>query len=105
MHDHGRNRRSLEARNLKRLAGRAWLGLATAPRVRIHANDQALTRQVEVLTNDAISTLFLAVMEASEEAVYNSMFRATTMTGHGHTVESLPLEKTTQILRKYGAIT
>jgi D-aminopeptidase len=112
----------LGARNLKRLAARAWFGLArtgsagsngsgdyaiafsTAPQVRVRANDKALTQQIEVLTNDAISPLFLAAIEASEEAVYNSMFRATTMTGHGHTVESLPLAKTIQILKKYGAI-
>jgi D-aminopeptidase len=112
----------LDARNLKRLAARAWLGLArtgsagsngsgdyaiafsTAQQVRIHANDKALTQSMEVLTNDAISPLFLAVIEATEEAVYNSMFRATTTTGHGHTVEALPIEKTVQILKKYGAV-
>src|SRR6202166_1536392 len=106
----------LDARNLKRLAARAWLGLArtgsagsngsgdyaiafsTAPQVRIHANAKAVTQPMEVLTNDAISPLFLAAIEATEEAVYNSMFRASTMTGHGHTIESLPIAKTTQIL-------
>jgi D-aminopeptidase len=51
-----------------------------------------------------MSPLFLAVIEATEEAVYNSLFRATTMTGHGHTVEELPIDKTTEILKKYGAI-
>jgi D-aminopeptidase len=112
----------LDARNLKRLAARALLGLArtgnaastgsgdyaisfsTAPQVRIHSTDKALTQRVEVLTNDSISPLFLAAIEATEEAVYNSMLRATTMTGHGHTIEALPIDKTTQILRKYGAI-
>jgi D-aminopeptidase len=112
----------LDARNLKRLAARAWLGLArtgsaasngsgdyaiafsTAPQLRIHANDKSLIQKMEVLSNDAISPLFLAVIEATEEAVYNSMFRAETMTGHGHTVESLPIAKTTEILRKHGAI-
>jgi D-aminopeptidase len=59
---------------------------------------------VELLTNDAISPLFQAVIEATEEAIYNSMFRATTMTGSGHTVEALPIEKTVEILRKYGAV-
>jgi hypothetical protein len=44
------------------------------------------------------------VIEATEEAVYNSMLRAKTMTAHGHTVEALPIEKTTEILRKYGVI-
>jgi D-aminopeptidase len=112
----------LEARNLKRLAARAWLGIArtgssasngsgdyaiafsTAPQVRIHAQDKALTSHIEVLTNDAMSPLFEAVIEAAEEAVYNSMFRATTTTSNGHTVEALPIESTKQILKKYGAI-
>lgn len=112
----------LDARNLKRLAARAWLGIArtgssasngsgdyviafsTAPQVRIHSKDTALTRNVEVLTNDAMSPLFLAVIEASEEAVYNSMFKATTMTGNGHTVEALPIEKTVEILKKHQVI-
>lgn len=54
--------------------------------------------------NDAMSPMFLAVIEATEEAVYNSLLRATTITGRGHTAEGLPLEKTTEILRKYGAM-
>jgi D-aminopeptidase len=112
----------LDSRNLKRLAARAWLGLArtggsasngsgdyaiafsTAPQVRIYANDKARTRNLEVMTNDAISPLFLAVIEATEEAVYNSMFKATTMTGNGHTVEALPIEKTVAILKEHKVI-
>ena len=112
----------LDARNLKRLAARAWLGVArtgssasngsgdyaiafsTAPQVRIHANDKALSRTLEVMPNDAMSPLFLAVIEATEEAVYNSMFKATTMTGNGHTVEALPIEKTVEILKEHRVI-
>jgi D-aminopeptidase len=112
----------LDALNLKRLAARAWLGIArtgssasngsgdyaiafsTAPQVRIHANDKALTRNMEVMTNDAMSPLFLAAIEATEEAVYNSMFKATTMTGNGHTVEALPIEKTVEILKEHRVI-
>ena len=45
------------------------------------------------------------MIEATEEAVYNSLFRATTMTGHGHTVEALPVERTVEILRKYNVAT
>jgi D-aminopeptidase len=51
-----------------------------------------------------MSPLFLAVIEATEEAVYNSLFRATSVTGNGHTVEALPVDKTIAILRKHGAI-
>jgi D-aminopeptidase len=112
----------LDARNLKRLAARALLGVAragsaasngsgdyaiafsTAPQVRIHTEGEALTRHVELLTNDAISPLFLAAIEATEEAVCNSLFRATTTTGQGHTVQALPIEKTKEILKRHGAI-
>jgi D-aminopeptidase len=112
----------LEARNLKRLGARALLGVSrtgsaasngsgdyaiafsTASRVRIHAEDEALRRYVELLGNDALSPLFLAAIEATEEAIYNSLFRATTMTGQGHTVQALPIEKTKEILKRHGAI-
>jgi D-aminopeptidase len=52
-----------------------------------------------------MSPLFLAVIEATEEAVYNSLFRATTVTGRGKTIEALPLPRTLEILRKYNALT
>ncbi len=57
-----------------------------------------------MLGNEAMSPLFLAVIEATEEAIYNSLFRATTVTGRGHTVEALPLDKTLQILREHRAM-
>jgi D-aminopeptidase len=112
----------MDARNLRRLAARAWLGVArtgssgsngsgdyaiafsAAPQVRVRGNDKALTRNAEVMANDAMSPLFLAVIEATEEAVYNSMFKATTMTGNGHTVEALPIEKTVEILKAHRVI-
>jgi hypothetical protein len=55
--------------------------------MRIRTEDKASPRHIEVLPNDAMSPLFLAVIEATEEAVYNSLLRATTITGRGHTVE------------------
>ncbi|MBO0694838.1 MAG: P1 family peptidase [Verrucomicrobia bacterium] len=112
----------IDARNLKRLAARAWLGMArtgssasngsgdyavafsTAPQLRIHASEKQPTRHVELLTNDAMSPLFLAVIEATEEAIYDSMFRATTMSGNGHTIEALPIDKMMQILREHRSI-
>jgi D-aminopeptidase len=51
-----------------------------------------------------MSPLFLAVIEATEEAIYNSLLRAVTVTGSGHTVQALPIERTVEILKKYGAI-
>lgn len=112
----------IDARNLKRLAARAWLGMArtggaasngsgdyaiafsTTPQLRIHTSEKPPTRNVELLTNDAMSPLFLAVIEAAEEAIYNSMFRATTMSGNGHKVEALPIDKTIEILKEHRSI-
>jgi D-aminopeptidase len=112
----------VDARNLRRLAARAWLGMArtgsaasngsgdyaiafsTAPQLRIHASEKPPARHLELLTNDAMSPLFLAVIEATEEAIYNSLFRATTMSGNGHTIEALPIDKTMEILRRHRSI-
>jgi D-aminopeptidase len=109
----------VDARNLKRLAARAVFALtrtgsaasngsgdyaiafSTAPQAQIHTADKSILRRTEVITNDAMSPLFLAAIEATEEAVYNSMFRAVTTTGNGHTVDALPIDKTVEILRKY----
>jgi D-aminopeptidase len=111
----------LDARNLKRLASRSILGLgatgsstsngsgeyaiafSTAGRVPFQTTAAPL--KFEALANDAMSPLFQAVKEATEEAVYNSMFMARTVKGHeGRTVEALPIEKTLEILQKYNAI-
>jgi D-aminopeptidase len=114
----------LDARQLKRMAARAMMGVArtgaagtngsgdyaiafsTAASCRIKLSDGTATpRKTEVLANDAMSPLFLAVIEATEEAILNSLFRATTVTGRDkRTVEALPMEPTLNILRKYGRI-
>jgi len=113
----------VDARNLKRMAARAMMGLArtgaagsngsgdyaiafaTASDLRIsNPKDRVGSYSQKVLANDAVSPLFLAVIEATEEAIYNSLFRATTTTGCGHTVEALPIDKTLEILRKHGAL-
>jgi D-aminopeptidase len=59
-------------------------------------------RNLKSLSNDAASPLFLAVIEATEEAIYNSLFMATTVTSRKGTVEALPLERVREILRRYG---
>jgi D-aminopeptidase len=113
----------MDSRNLDRMAARAMMGLArtgaaasngsgdyaiafsTAADVRIKSLNQTernTPRNQKTLANDAMSPLFLAVIEATEEAIYNSLFRATTTTGRGHTVEALPLDRTIEILRKHG---
>jgi len=112
----------LDARNLKRLAARAIMGMArtgasasngsgdfviafsAAPAVRVMADRSEKTNQVTLLGNDAMSPLFEAAIEATEEAIINSLFKGTTVTGHGHTIEALPLDKTLDILRRHGVI-
>ena len=83
------------------------IAFSTAPDLRITSRspvDRNTARTIKVLQNDAMSPLFLAVIEATEEAIYNSLFRATTMTGRGKTIEALPLARTLEILRKYKAL-
>ena len=115
----------LDARNLQRLGARAMMGLArtgaaatngsgdyaiafsTASDVRVRIAAQSernVPRNLKTLGNDAMSPLFLAVIEATEEAIYNSLFKATTTTGRGHSVEALPLDRTLEILRKHGLL-
>jgi D-aminopeptidase len=111
----------LDHRNLSRLAARAMLGLARTGSsesngsgdyviafsssfdVRIDASG-ALYRPKELLSNESMSPLFEAVIEATEEAIDNSMFRAHDVTGNGHTVKALPLPETIDLLRKHGVI-
>jgi D-aminopeptidase len=112
----------LDARNLKRVAARAMLGLAvtgsfaangsgdfviafsTAPENRVPFESPRTRTQV-VLSNDAVSPLFQAVKEATAEAVYNSLFAATSLQGvAGHQVPALPVQQTLEILRKYRAL-
>ena len=104
------------ARNLERLAKRALLGVgrvggfmsngsgdyviafSTAEEVRIHADGRDRHEFTE-LSNAAMSPLFLAAVEATEEAILNSLFAAETMTGHeGRTIEALPLDKVINLL-------
>src|SRR6266704_3304515 len=114
----------IDHRNLQRLAARSMMGLArtgaagsngsgdyaiafsTASELRIRNIPNARNQRsnVTLLSNDAMSPLFLAVIEATEEAIYNSLFRATTTTWRGHTVEALPIDHTLEILRKHGAL-
>lgn len=113
----------LDARNLGRLAQRAVLGLARTggigsngsgdyviafsvhERVRIRHETPALTDTTVFVRNDAMSPLFLAVIEATEEAIINSLFAAETMTGReGRTVEALPRAEVKKILKKYNVV-
>jgi D-aminopeptidase len=60
---------------------------------------------VHLLANDVVSPLFQAVIEATEEAIYNSLFMATSMTGRdAHHVEALPIDATLEVLRRHAAL-
>jgi len=102
----------LDARNLKRLAKRALLGIArtggyyshgsgdyaiafsTAREVRIPYRAPGPTQTVTLLRDEQLSPLFLAAAEATEEAILNSLFKAERMEGKdGHVAEALPIEK------------
>jgi D-aminopeptidase len=114
----------LDHRQLERLARRALAGLArTGSSMTNGSGDYVIafsTRRptagqdedgrrrlvdtVAVVTNDAMSPLFEAVIEATEEAIYNSLLRAETVRGYRGTVSALPLDSTVAILKRYGAI-
>ena len=109
----------LEARDLKRLAARAVFGLARTGSSYSHGSGDfaiafttSLERRVRfgereprsraVLPSEAASPLFQAALEATEEAVYNSLLQAASVTSRGSTVEALPIDRLKAILKKYG---
>ena len=115
----------VDARNLRRIAARTMLGLgrtgasasngsgdyaiafSTSQDVRIktvNGAERTMPRTVKSLPNDAVSPIFQAVIEATEEAIYNSLFKATSMSARGHNVDALPLDQTLEILRRHGLI-
>ncbi|HSR42056.1 MAG TPA: P1 family peptidase [Longimicrobiales bacterium] len=112
----------LSPRNLERLAKRAVMGLArtgsfagngsgdyviafsTAESVRREGGGDG-PRTVAELPNGEMSGLFQGVVEATEEAIYNSLLKATTVTGMGRTADALPIAETVEVLRRYGAVT
>lgn len=108
----------LDHRQLKRLAERSMSGLArTGSSMSNGSGDYAIAfstanrivasqslREIKVLGNDAMSPLFQAVIEATEEAILNSLFKATSVTGNGRTVEALPIEKVRELMKQYGKI-
>jgi D-aminopeptidase len=57
-----------------------------------------------LLSEDALSPLFQAVIESTEEAIYNSLLRAVAVSGYRGTIPALPLDSTRAVLRRYGAI-
>jgi len=108
----------LDHRQLERIAARSMSGLArTGSSMTNGSGDYAIAfstanrikadedvRSIKVLGNNAMSPLFQAVIETTEEAIINSLFKATTTTGNGLTVKALPLDKVREIMKKYGRI-
>jgi D-aminopeptidase len=104
-------------RNLERLAARAIMGLSrtgsaasngsgdyviafsTATEVRRSAG--GARRATEELSNDSMSSLFQAVVESTEEAIYNSLTKATAVTSGGRTLQPISIERLKEILVKY----
>ncbi len=104
----------LSDRNLRRLAARAMMGLArtgssaangsgdyaiafsTGPDVR--RAWKAKRHAVADLGNEEMSGLFQAAVEATEEAILNSLLRAVTTSGNGHTVEAIPVDRLRALL-------
>lgn len=113
----------IDSRNLQRLAKRAFMGLAktggiasngsgdyviafsTAGSLRVPYAPAGPIQATPVLHNEYVTPLFMAAIEATEEAIINSLFAATTMKGkEGHTMEVLPVDKVMDILKKYNRI-
>ena len=76
------------------------IAFSTDPRVRRNAAAREPATIVD-LPNESMSPLFQAVAEATEEAIYNSLFKATTVRGRGTIAEALPLDRTLEIVRRY----
>jgi D-aminopeptidase len=112
----------LEARNLKRLAKRAMLGIAKAGGIasngsgdyviafsthedlRVPYRAPGPIQNKPALHNDYMSPLFMATIEATEEAIINSLFAADAASGNGYTIEELPVDKVMELMKKYGRL-
>jgi D-aminopeptidase len=108
----------LDARNLERLAARAIFAMArtgstfsngsgdfaiafsTHPSLRVTGTATAQSRTV--LPTDGVSGLFEAALDATEEAIDNSLLKAIDVTGNGRTIRALPIDQLRQLLKKYG---
>jgi D-aminopeptidase len=113
----------LDSRNLERLAKRAFMGLAKTggiasngsgdyviafsvdSSIRVPHNEPLPLQQMNVLNNEAVTPLFMAAIEATEEAIINSLFAAKDMKGRGgNTINALPIAEVIAIMKKYNRI-
>jgi D-aminopeptidase len=110
----------LSERNLRRLAARALIGVARTGSVmdngsgdyviafststEVRRRPEEVRRSVTDLANDSLSELFQAAADATEEAIYNSLFLATTVRSRNGTVEALPVKEVLDLLRARRAL-
>ncbi len=104
----------LTHRNLERLARRALLGMGRGGATMSNGSGDyvigfstvPVTRRSSEpqIPNEAMSPLLQAVIEATEEAIYNSLFLATTVRGYLGTIEALPIDSVLAIMRRHGAV-
>jgi len=109
----------LDARQLKRMAARAIFGMARTGAAGDHSSgdyviafsttnrflvEAAQQTPIALVREDQLSPLFRAARDATEEAIYNSLLRATTVRGHhGRVAEAIPIEPLREILRRHQA--
>ena len=110
----------VDSRNLERMAKRAMMGLAKTGGIAANGSGDyviaasnakenliphkapTLHNPKKDLRNDAMSMLFLATIEATEEAILNSLFAAETLTGkEGHEIKSIPVDDILALMKKY----
>ena len=98
-----------DARQLKRIARRASFGLARTGSSGGHGSgDFVITFSTERdaaqrMEDSGLGPVFQATIEATEEAILNSMLRATTVEGRdGNRAEAIPIGRLREILKKYG---
>lgn len=113
----------LHSRNLERVAKRAMLGLAKTGGIASNGSgDYVIALSVNehnikslsldsklyqstILKNEAMTPVFLATIEATEEAIINSLFAAETMKGRNkRVIESIPKERVVELMKKYKRI-
>lgn len=108
----------LSDRNLRRLASRGMMGLGrtgssasngSGDYVLAFSTAESMRRAFDAprletaeLANDQMGAVFQAGVEAVEEAIYDSLFMATTVSGNGQTVEAIPLDRVREVLRRHG---
>ena len=108
----------LSERQLERVAARGIMGLARtgadgsngsgdyvlafSTALDVRRRQDGAPRKLTVLNDDAVSPVFEAAIEATEEAIYNSLFRATSVTARGRTIEAINIDSVRAILARYG---